>query len=201
MAPGAFGLEGDINNRFFIQKVLEEGTGAADALANRLTDTRYRKLAVAFQFGPGQTPATGTPGFADRIVAQFEANSFEVATGAQDDAMRVALYAQRSLEPLASSDSSNDAKWFTIMGDPPMRRLFEGALGLPGSVGQIDIDQQLGIFKDRAVAVFGSDDVAQFAGEDKLQEAITRFVVRDQLNAVAAGQSGAANALVLLQGL
>ena len=40
VALGAFGLDADINNRAFIQKVLEDGTLSQDALANRLADNR-----------------------------------------------------------------------------------------------------------------------------------------------------------------
>lgn len=52
VALGAFGLQADINNRFFIQKVLEDGTSNSDALANRLSDRRYRQFSDAFGFGP-----------------------------------------------------------------------------------------------------------------------------------------------------
>ena len=31
VALGAFGLESDLNNRFFVQKILEDGTAAQDA--------------------------------------------------------------------------------------------------------------------------------------------------------------------------
>ncbi len=48
---GAFGLQDDLANSYFVQKVLEDGTLAPDALANRLTDTRYRDMARAFGFG------------------------------------------------------------------------------------------------------------------------------------------------------
>ena len=46
-ALGAFGLDGDINNRFFIRKVLEGGTLTAGALATKLTDKRYAQMSAA----------------------------------------------------------------------------------------------------------------------------------------------------------
>jgi len=36
VALGAFGLSDDINNKFFLQKVLEDGTLDPDALSNKL---------------------------------------------------------------------------------------------------------------------------------------------------------------------
>ena len=50
VALGAFGLQDDLPNRFFIQKVLEGGTLSTDSLANKLSDPRYAALAKAFGF-------------------------------------------------------------------------------------------------------------------------------------------------------
>jgi len=199
VALGAFGLQDDINNRFFIQKILEEGTQSDDTLANRLADTRYREMSAAFGFGPAETTQVSSESFANDILDRFQANGFEVAAGAQNNAMRVALYAQRELPELAAGEGSVDAKWFTILGDPPLRDLFERALNLPSSIGQIDIDQQLSVFKDRAAAVFGSNDLDQFADPDVVQDTITKFVVRDQISGFGTGLSGGSIALTLLQ--
>lgn len=200
VALGAFGLQDDVNNRYFIRKILEEGTASDDALSMRLSDTRYRKLSEAFGFGPATDVKVGNAGFADSIIAKFQSSSFEVAAGDQNGAMRIALYAERELALLAADDGSTNAKWFTIMGDPPLRQLFEKALNLPKSVGSIDIDQQLRIFKDRAVSVFGSDDLAQFEDPEAVQDAITKFIVRDQLGTANGGFSAGSIALTLLQG-
>lgn len=200
VALGAFGLEEDINNRYFIRKILEEGTLNEDALANRFADSRYQELAAAFGLGPGETPRMGLPGFADGIIDRFEAAQFEAAAGAQNAAVRVALYADRKLSDTALADMSNDAKWFTVLGDPPLRALFERALNLPEAIGQIDIDQQLQIFKDRARVVFGSDRMQDFADETPQQELITKYILRDQLAGFGGGLSAGSIALSLLQG-
>lgn len=200
VALGAFGLQDDINNRFFIQKILEEGTASPDTLANRFSDTRYREFSAAFGFGPEEFVKTGEAGFVEAVVSRFQTNSFEVATGAQNEAMRFALYAQRTLETLANDDTSNDAKWFTILGDPPLRQVMEKALNLPSSIGQIDIDQQLDVFKDRARLQFGSDDINRFAQDENVQDAITKFMLRDQIDALGGGLSSNAIALTLIGG-
>ncbi|KIN65917.1 Flagellar basal-body rod protein FlgF [Sulfitobacter noctilucae] len=200
VALGAFGLQDDINNRYFIQKVLEEGTASSDTLAVRLSDSRYQDLSDAFGFGPAASNQIGTGNFAEDIIARYKAASFEVAAGTQDNALRIALYAQRELPELAARDASINTKWFTVLSDPPMRELFERAFNLPSSIGQIDIDQQLGVFKDRAVSVFGTDDLAMFDDPDMVQDAITKFIVRDQLSALDASMSGSSIALTLLQG-
>lgn len=200
VALGAFGLQDDIDNRYFIQKVFEEGSVNEDALAVRFSDNRYQELSQAFGFGPGEFLKTGENLFAEAIVERFRTNSFEVAAGEQNDAMRVALYAQRELGEVAEMDGSIATKWFTIMGDPPLRELFEKALGLPASVGQIDIDQQLEVFKDRAQSVFGSEDPAQFATEEMREDAITKYILRNQIDSFGAGLSSNSIALTLLGG-
>lgn len=199
VALGAFGLQDDINNRYFIQKVLEEGTASNDTLAMRLADTRYRNLSDAFGFGPNAALKTGSVDFAADVIDRFQSSSFEIATGDQNASMRVALYAERVLPALASREVSMDTKWFTIMGDPPLRQLFEKALNLPQSIGSIDIDQQLSVFKDRAISVFGSDDLSLFEDPEAVQEVITKFIVRDQISAANVGLSRGSIALTLLQ--
>lgn len=200
IALGAFGLQDDINNKFFIQRMLGDGTTAQDALANRFTDSRYADLSRAFGLGPGEVRGSMTPGFADRIISRFHANSFEIATGAQDETMRIALYAERVLPDAMSAESSPAAKWFTIMGQPPLRTLFETALGLPTAFGQVDIDQQLTVFQDRSESVFGISEPAEFAAPDVLNKVITTFIARSQIDAFENSSSSAAIALTLLGG-
>ncbi|MFL4469469.1 DUF1217 domain-containing protein [Tateyamaria armeniaca] len=199
VALGAFGLQDDINNRFFIEKMLSDGTTANDALANRFTDTRYQDFSAAFGLGQGEIPRTSRPDFAAEIISKYQANSFEIATGNQDDTMRVALYAERVLPDVVGGDGSSAQKWFSIMGQPPLRNLFETALGLPDAFGQADIDFQLGVFQDRAERIFGVSDPAEFAEPENLERVVNAFLARSQLEAGGAGSSSAAIALTLLQ--
>ena len=198
VALGAFGLQDDIDNRFFIQKMLEEGTTADDAIANRFADSRYRQLSEAFGLGPGEIRGSLLPGFAEDIIERFQTASFEIAAGQQDETMRLALYAERIVPEVTGSAESENQKWFSIMGQPPLRQVFETALGLPSAFGQVDIDQQLEVFKERADRVFGVSDPSEFADPEKLDQLITNYLARAQLNASGAGASGASIALSLL---
>ena len=117
-------------------------------------------FSAAFGFGPTEIPGNLREPFAAEIIEKFQAQRFEAAVGEQNESMRIALYAERSLNETVGEDVSDNAKWFSIMGQPPLRSLFETALGLPQDFGQADIDQQLSVFKDRASAIFGSDDYA-----------------------------------------
>ncbi|TCO73357.1 DUF1217 domain-containing protein [Rhodovulum euryhalinum] len=200
VALGAFGLQDDIGSKFFIRKVLSEGTSARDALANKLADKSYFKLAEAFGFGGVGAPRTQEPGFAEEIAEAYRERSFEIAVGEQNDDMRLALNVERELTDLASNSSGDDSKWFSIMGSSPLRQVFDTAFGLPTSFAAIDLDRQLEVYREKAEALFGSSDAAQFADPDKREQLIKMFLVRSEISAGSAGYSSGQIALTLLGG-
>ncbi|MGV6850021.1 MAG: DUF1217 domain-containing protein [Marinibacterium sp.] len=199
VALGAFGLQDDLDNRAFIQRILADGTTTDDALANRLADDRYRDMSEAFGFGPGEVRRSGLNAFAEEIITKFQEQAFEVAVGEQDETMRISLYSERVLQDLAEEDKSEAALWFNILGEPPLRAMLETAFGLPPGLGSMDLEKQVEIFRDRANALLGDDTVAQFADADRREKLITLYAAKVQVNQNAAGFSPAAAALQLLQ--
>lgn len=199
VALGAFGLQDDIDNRYFVRKILEDGTSSDDALANRLTDQRYRDLSDAFGFGPGQSPNTGDASAMTDLTERFRVQMFEAAVGEQDNDMRVALYAQRELAELAVDEVSEETKWYTLMSLPPLRSMFETALSLPSSFGQLDIEKQMEILRDKTARILGDNTVSQFSDPQKLAEFTDRFLVQAQIRNVSQAASPQAVALSLLQ--
>lgn len=199
VALGAFGLQADLGSRFFIRQVLEQGTEPG-ALATRLSDKRYREMTEAFGFGRPGLPQTAKPGFAQKIIAAYQARSFEEAVGEASPDMRLALGLERDLTALASRDASEATRWYTLIGTPPLRQVFETAFGLPKAFGTLDVDRQVGILQERTRAAFGSDALSRFA-EPGAREDLTRlFLARAQIAAGAQGQSSAQIALTLLGG-
>jgi len=196
VALEAFGLGEDIDAKFLIRRVLEEGTSANDALANRLSDKRYREFSDAFGFAGFGGPKTRLPGFADRIADRFVEQSFEAAVGEQNEALRLALNARTALAEVAANSGSDDVAWFNIMGTPPLRAVMEGALGLPQGIGVLDLDRQLGEFRARAQSAFGTSDVSELAQPDVLERVIDRYLIRDS----AANAPPTSPALMLLRG-
>lgn len=196
VALGAFGLKDDLDSRAFIQRVLADGTLKPDALASRLSDKRY--AALALEFGYGDLGArVGLDGFADRIVARYQAQAFQEAVGAQDADMRLALNLPTGLAEVAKATTNPRAQWFSVMGNPPLRAVFEAALGLPKSFGALSIDQQLGQFQARAEATFGTSRVDGFADPARQEKLVRLFLLRS--DAQASGASPAAMALQLLR--
>lgn len=197
VALGAFGLDSDINNKFFIQKVLDEGTLDSTSLANKLSDKTYLKLSQAFGFGDFSTPRTVLSDFADEILAQYEARQFEVAVGESDDTFRLALAAQRELPELAEKSSSETTKWYTVIGSKSLSSVMRTALGLPDSVASLDVDQQLKIFRQKSDDVLGSPDVSGLGEPETLEKVIRLFLVRSQID-TGGSVSSASAALQLL---
>ncbi len=201
VALGAFGLDDDIDNRFFIRKILEEGTIDPDSLANKMSDKRYLEFSKAFGFGDFPTPNTQLSDFADSVLDAYKTRQFEVAVGEQDNDLRLAMTLERDLSAILEKNTTDDGRWFSVMGNPPLRKIFETALGLPASFGTLDLDLQLSGFRERARAVFGNGEVSQFSDPEKMGELNRLFLVRSQINAGNGALSSGSIALTLLQNL
>ncbi|MCH2093601.1 MAG: DUF1217 domain-containing protein [Rhodobacteraceae bacterium] len=198
IALQAFGLSNDLQNTFFLQKILEEGTQDTGALANRLADSRYTAFSQAFGFGDSPTPRTKLSGFATEILTRAQEQRFEEAVGVQDDTLRQALYFERQMPELAQGASSDSSRWFKLMGDRPLRTVMEQALGLPQSFGRLDIDKQLEMFRDKAEQRFGSSDIDVLAQPEVMENIVRTFLLRQQVSQ-SLNVSSASIALTLLQ--
>lgn len=199
IALTAFGLEGDMNSGAFIRKVLTDGTLREGTLSGKLANKQYHKLSAAFGFGDFSVPRTKLSDFPDKILSQYRARQFETAVGAQNNTYRLALNAQRELPAIAGQKITETAKWFTILGNPPLREVVQTALGLPKSFASIDIDQQVAVLQTRAEAAFGSEGVSQFANPTTLEALTQRFLSRSDSQAQAGATSPGAIALQLLR--
>lgn len=201
VALTAFGLQDDLPNRAYIRKVLESPAREDGSFVNRLADRRYKQLNAAFGFGDAYVSWNQIDeGFADRMIQAYRDQSFEVAVGAQNESMRLALGLQRDLADLAAQDSTDLTRWYTVLGTPSLRAVFETAFLLPDAFGGLDLDKQVAILKARTETLTGSDSVAQFTSPDKVESLIRRYFLAGQIREVQAIQvSGAGNALSLLQ--
>jgi hypothetical protein len=199
IALTAFGLEGDVNNRAFVQKILEGGTLREGSLANRLTDKQYLKLSAAFGYGDFSVPRTKISTFPDEILAKFRIRNFETAVGVQNNTFRLAMNAERELGELAAKTIGEVTKWYTVLGSAPLREVVQTALGLPKGVSAIDIDQQVSVLKGRTEAIFGSADVSQFKDAKKMDSLVRRFILQSDIQTQTVSTTPAATALALLR--
>ncbi len=182
LALGAYGLQDDLDNRFFVKRILNEGTTDPDALANRMSDSRYERMATDFALD-GLSRFVGIlPTTAKAISDSYVQQAFSVAVGETQPNLRLALNAESEFERLAALEVSEDAKWFLLMGNPPLRSVVETALGLPNSFGQLDIDKQLDVFKEKSQTTFGANTIDDLAADDLRAKVVDRFLLREQLN-------------------
>lgn len=201
VALGAYGLEDDLPNRAFIEKVLSDGVTDDDALSNKLADKRYLAFSEAFGFGGTLPPRTQGPGFADKVLARFDRQSFEVAVGEQDSDLRLALTASREIPEIASADTSDTTAWFTVMGNAPLRKVFETAFALPSTTGTLDLDQQLDAFRAGSERVLGSSEFSTLTDPDKVDDLVRAFTLQAQIAAGPTSLTPGAMAITLLQNM
>ncbi|MDO5642804.1 MAG: DUF1217 domain-containing protein [Paracoccus sp. (in: a-proteobacteria)] len=194
---GAFGLQGDLANKAFIRKILESDLSDKGSLANRLSDKSYLRLAESFGLGAGSENMISKAGFADGIISRYVEREFEARVGESDDKLRLALNARRELAGMADRSSTNDTKWYEVLGNSRLRKVFEGAFGFGSSYGKLPIDRQLKEFKAAAAKMFGTDNMAQFAGAHNVEKLMRNYLVRSSIETGAA-TNRYATALTLL---
>ncbi|MCI5043537.1 MAG: DUF1217 domain-containing protein, partial [Aquisalinus sp.] len=110
------------------------------------------------------------------------------------------------LEEVTSTSGGNSqsvlserALWFQVMGDQPLRAVFETAFGLPTEFSQIDIDQQQQILEEKSRKEFGVGFAEAYSDPENIESLIKLFTVRSQIaNGPSATTPGFA-ALSLLQ--
>lgn len=196
VALNAFGLEQDIASKAFIQKVLESDTSDDKSLVNRLSDKRYLRLAEAFGFGAaGSAPQA----LGDRISESYLQREFERRVGETDENLRLALNARRELEQMSGRDSSDRTLWFEVLGNPPLRKVFEGAFGFGNSYGKLPIDRQLEEFTKASDRFLGSAAFADLTSDEGVDRLIRNFLARSQLQ-TSSVQNRYSAALTLLAG-
>lgn len=201
VALGAFGLEDDLDNKFFIKKIIEGRSNDPEALANRLSDNRYRALNDALGLTGVGMPRAHFSFAIEEIVGRYETNQFNLAVGNTDGDMRLALNLDQGLDDVLEAATSENGHWFQMMGTPPLRTVFESAMGFPSSFAAIDIDQQLAQFKDRSSSIFGTDKLADFKDPEMKEKLIRLFMVRQQAAAFDSGISSAQTALTLVSNI
>ncbi|MFA8386143.1 MAG: DUF1217 domain-containing protein [Pelagibaca sp.] len=197
---GAYGLSDDIENRYFIKTVMAEGVDNPEALANRLSDRRYRALAQDFDFSIAPPKHTQNPGLVHKTIENFQNQSFEIEIGKADADMRLVLGFSRELQNLWKSSSSNNAGWFQILATPPVKEVLQIALGLPTAFSQLDIDVQHERIQDKAQRVFGTSDLSELANEQLIEQVTDRFLIMRQSD-VLNSSSSLQNALTLLNAI
>lgn len=187
---------------------LKDGVEAAfgdTAIAQFADPARVSDLLAIYSeavaFDEDQFRTVEIPGFADQVLQRFDRQQFELAVGAQNGDMRLALNVARELPEIAGRGTSDTTAWLTILGTPPLRSVFETAFAMPTAIATLDLDQQLTEFRNSAKRLFGNSRVSQFSEPAALDELIRAFTLQSQVSAGVSSFTRGASALVLLQNI
>lgn len=187
-------MEADIANKAFIQKVLESDVSDKKSLVNRLADKRYLKMAEAFGFGSAK-PAEK---LGDIVSKAFVQREFERRIGEGDETLRFALNARRELQEMGNRTSSDKTLWYEVLGSPPLRKVFEGALGFSTAYAKLPIDRQYDEFTRAAERTFGSSSFKELSKPETIDRLVKNYMVRSQISTSPA-QDRYSAALTLLR--
>ncbi len=198
VALGAFGLGEEINKGAFVRKVLEGGTTDERAYAVRLNNPDYLKLAGTFAVEDGNLSIDLDT--VEKIIAQYQTETFEEQVGTVDETMRLALNFEREIADLAGQGLSENSGWFKVMGSLPLRAVFESAFNLPDGFSQLDIDRQKDILSDRANQYLGEKSIDVFKDPEAIEKTIRRFLMNEQINAGPSASTPGYAALTILGG-
>jgi hypothetical protein len=155
----AFQLEGEIDKRALLRKVMTEDPKEARSLANRLTDPRWRQLAAAF--GGRSGPPLAGPALVDRLLRQAMTNRYEKSLGESNPGLREAVYFSRKAAEVTSVPQ--------LMSDKAMLAVARGALGLPEQFGLLEYEQQRDVLTRRL-------DVAQLQDPKAVARIAQRYL-------------------------
>ena len=183
-AMKAYGLSDMTYAKAFMRKVLTEGVSDNDAFANKLTDTRYRQFASAFNFAALGDQATQTTAATTGTATQYVTQTMEEKAGDQNEGLRLALYFTRKASTITSA--------YQILADKAMTQVVQTAMGWPATISSSDIDVQAKMITDKI-------DLADFQDPAKVTKFVQRFAA--MWDATQAQTDNSTNpALVLIAG-
>lgn len=190
----AFGLESDIKNKAFVRQILTSDLSDKKSLVNRLADKRYLKMAETLQLGSTDKDLSA---ISNQVTEAYYTREYERRVGESDESLRLALNARRELAGFATRESSNNTLWYEVMGNKPLRTVFEGALGFGSHIGKLPIDRQLQEFTKASERMLGTSAVKDLATPEGIEKLIKNYLARSQLTQNTA-QNRYSSALTLL---
>ena len=184
-AMKAFGLQDMTYAKGLIRKLLEGGLSNPKALANTLTDPRYRALATAFDFADNGAATTSGAAATTGVVSQYVRQTLETDAGNQNDGVRLALYFQRMAPTIKSA--------YNILADPALLKVAQTVMQIPASSSQQDIAVQ-------AQTITSQINLKDLQDPKKLQNFVQRFTVLYDMENPQSTPT-ASSALIVGQGL
>lgn len=183
-AMKAYGLDDMIYAKAFMRKVLTEGITDKDAFANKLSDSRYRDFAAAFNFVALGANATQSTAATTGTTSQYATQTLEQDAGDQNEGLRLALYFTRKASSITSP--------YQILADKALTQVVQTAMGWSSTISSSDIDMQAKMITDKI-------NLTDFQDPTKVTKFVQRFAA--MWDAIQAQSDTSTNpALVLITG-
>lgn len=139
------------------------------------------------------------PDQVEAVATAYLDREFESRVGLGDESLRFALNARRELARLGQADRSDRAKWFEVLGNPPLRQVFQAAFGFGSYIGALDIDRQLTEYTNASKRILGTDSFKDISGTETTERLVKTYLARSQTDTSHATNRYSA-ALTLLSG-
>jgi hypothetical protein len=159
-AMKAFGLDDMIYAKAFMRKVLTEGIATSDTFANKLSDSRYRDFAAAFNFAANGANATQSAAATTGTASQYATQTLEQDAGDQNEGLRLALYFTRKASSITSP--------YQILADKALTQVVQTAMGWSSMISSSDIDMQAKMITDKI-------NLTDFQDPTKVTKFVQRF--------------------------
>ncbi len=137
-AMKAYGLEDMTYAKGLVTKVLQGGVTSSTALANTLSDPRYKALAKAFDFAGQGTSVTQSTAVTTTTVHNYVEQALEDNQGTTNKGVQLALYFQRN--------ASSVTNIYGLLADTNLLKVVQTAFGLPSSASE-NIDTEAATLK------------------------------------------------------
>ncbi len=133
-AMKAFGLSDMTYAKGLMTKVLNQGVTSSSALANTLSDPRYKAFATVFNFAANGAATTTSTAATTGTTAKYVEQTLEDNQGKTNQGVSNALYFSRHASSITSV--------YGLLADSKMLSVVETAYGISSTLGQSNIDTQ-----------------------------------------------------------
>ncbi|WP_428410380.1 DUF1217 domain-containing protein [Hyphococcus sp.] len=161
-AMKAFDLESQIFAKGLIKKLLKEGITEPLALANRLTDSKFKTFAKAFAFAEVGDYNVKNPDFVKLVIERYLKVNLEARAGEENVAVQLGLYFDRAAPRVTN--------WYSVLADKALREVALTGLGFPPEVNSMNVDRLVERMEERF-------DIKDLQDEEKRSKLIKRFTL------------------------
>ncbi len=161
-AMTAFDLESQIYAKGIVRKLLREGVEDPLALANRLTDQKFKTFAKAFAFKEVGDFNTKNPEFVAAVIERYTQVKMELNAGEQNIAVRLGAYFDRAAPRVSN--------WYAVLADKALREVVFTAFDFPEAIQASNPDRLVARLEDRF-------DIEDLKDPEKRADLIKRFTL------------------------